>query len=420
MALILCFSMLVGTTFAWFTDTVESGKNQIIAGNLDIELEYAVFNPDGSFKEWKDVQDASDIITNDRWEPGVVEVAYLRVKNAGTLALKYQLGINIVSETLGKTKDNADIKLSDYIQFGVVENVNGETDPYQAREDAVAAVTDAKALNAGYTKADALYPANNVPTDIQGAASEIYLALVVYMPTTVGNVANHNGTNVPQIDLGINIFATQMTAEEDSFDKDYDIAAPIVSTPVARPEAGSDSNTPDVILNGHDDVTVALPGALVDELPTEVEELSLAVSAAVMNNADNTITFPAIDVVDQDGNVVDLEALNTGIKFTVTIPAQTMFAPGETVMIYHDGEYIATATVKEDKTIVYEVEHLCEVTIGTTKAPVVDAEDANIIKISNVAELMGFAQSDLQVPVVKATNCKCRYFLCRQDRCSHC
>lgn len=39
MALIICFSMLVGTTFAWFTDSVSSGVNTIVAGNLDIELE---------------------------------------------------------------------------------------------------------------------------------------------------------------------------------------------------------------------------------------------------------------------------------------------------------------------------------------------------------------------------------------------
>ena len=38
MALILCFSMLVGTTFAWFTDEVKSGTNQIVAGNLDVNL----------------------------------------------------------------------------------------------------------------------------------------------------------------------------------------------------------------------------------------------------------------------------------------------------------------------------------------------------------------------------------------------
>ena len=38
LALILCVCMLIGTTWAWFTDEVQSGVNQIVAGNLDVEL----------------------------------------------------------------------------------------------------------------------------------------------------------------------------------------------------------------------------------------------------------------------------------------------------------------------------------------------------------------------------------------------
>ena len=45
-ALLLCCSMLIGTTFAWFTDSVTSGKNRIIAGNLDVELAYMDANGD--------------------------------------------------------------------------------------------------------------------------------------------------------------------------------------------------------------------------------------------------------------------------------------------------------------------------------------------------------------------------------------
>ena len=95
MALFLCFTMLLGTTFAWFTDSVTSANNIIKSGNLDIELDY------WNGTEWKDVKGASDILTNTLWEPGVTEIAYLRVANAGSLALKYQLGINIVSELGG-------------------------------------------------------------------------------------------------------------------------------------------------------------------------------------------------------------------------------------------------------------------------------------------------------------------------------
>ena len=205
MALILCVSSLLGTTYAWFTDSVTSSNNIIKSGNLDVELEY------WNGTKWEDVNGADDILTNTLWEPGVTEVAYLRVANAGSLALKYQLGINIVSETAGKNKAGEEFKLSDYIQFGVVEGVNGKEAAYANREAAVAAVTGAKKISAGYTKADSMT-----------AGKELYLALVVWMPTDIGNVANHDGTNVPEIKLGFNVFATQMASEEDSFNGQYD------------------------------------------------------------------------------------------------------------------------------------------------------------------------------------------------------
>ena len=117
LSLLLCVSMLVGTTFAWFTDSVTSGRNTIVAGNLDVVLEYW----DGdSYEEVKSTTKLFDDAA--LWEPGYTEVAYLKVSNAGSLALKYHLAVNVYSETLGKTKTGADIKLSDYLQFKVVES----------------------------------------------------------------------------------------------------------------------------------------------------------------------------------------------------------------------------------------------------------------------------------------------------------
>ena len=101
LALLLCFAMLIGTTFAWFTDSVSSANNIIASGNLDIELEYAVFNDDGTVKEWKTVNGTTDLFEDVLWEPGHTDVVYLRLKNIGSLALKYELAINIVSETPG-------------------------------------------------------------------------------------------------------------------------------------------------------------------------------------------------------------------------------------------------------------------------------------------------------------------------------
>jgi len=44
MSLMLCFTMLLGTTFAWFTDNAASTNNVIKAGNLDVVLEYKTLN----------------------------------------------------------------------------------------------------------------------------------------------------------------------------------------------------------------------------------------------------------------------------------------------------------------------------------------------------------------------------------------
>jgi len=225
-ALLLCFSMLVGTTFAWFTDSVTSANNIIKSGNLDIELDY------WNGTAWNTVEGADDIINGDLWEPGYTKIAYLRLRNAGSLALKYRLGVNILSEKEGINQVGETFRLSKYIIFGVVEDINGETNAYTeddaGRTKAIADVTDAKIISEGYTKADSL-DANSAYT---------YLAMVVYMPTDVGNVANHDGEHVPQIDLGINILATQDTVESDSFDDQYDMEAwsDVAELPVADAE----------------------------------------------------------------------------------------------------------------------------------------------------------------------------------------
>ncbi len=206
MALFLCFAMLLGTTFAWFTDSVTSANNIIMSGNLDIELDY------WNGTEWKTVEGASDILAGDLWEPGYTDVAYLRMRNAGSLALKYQLGVNIVSETEGVNKAGETFKLSDYIYFDVKEGVNGETDAFADRDAAMEIATETTKISAGYAKSG----------ELVADGKYVYVAMVVYMPTSVGNVANHNGVNVPKIDLGVNIMATQMAAELDSFGPDYD------------------------------------------------------------------------------------------------------------------------------------------------------------------------------------------------------
>ncbi|MBO5891544.1 MAG: hypothetical protein J6Q30_02375 [Oscillospiraceae bacterium] len=207
-ALILCFSMLLGTTFAWFTDSVESGVNTILAGNLDVELDYY----DPADDKWKSVQGAESLFSSNLWEPGHTEVVYLKLSNQGSLAFKYQLAVNVTEETVGINVANKPFKLSDYIYMGVVE---GAEPSYTSREEAVAAAKNGAngIIGEGYSKSGTMLK----------DANDLYLAVVVYMPESVGNDANYKtGTNAPVINMGIKLFATQQMNENDSFGNDYD------------------------------------------------------------------------------------------------------------------------------------------------------------------------------------------------------
>ena len=219
MALVMCVVMLVGTTFAWFTDTASTGVNKIQAGNLKMEVTYKNTS-DGEFNTLN--ESTNVFMENALWEPGHVEFAVLNVKNIGTLALKYKLVINIAEEKGSKSVvDNKDFNLSDYIRFAVIDGDQSNL----GRDKLVAAATekDNDVLSAGYMKENHLVPVGKEnPTS--GDASEKIVTLVVWMPTNVGNEANYDAAvaKAPVINLGINVAATQYTYESDSFDEMYD------------------------------------------------------------------------------------------------------------------------------------------------------------------------------------------------------
>ena len=217
LAILMCVAMLIGTTFAWFTDTASTAVNKIQAGNLDIKLAYKNSTTGGEFKEANKETPVFD--NNALWEPGHVEYVVLKVSNTGSLALKYKLGINIASETGSTNVNNNAFKLSDYIRFAVLNDDQSSLD----RDALVAAATDSKLIKEGYSKEDHL---------LAGENNEKVVTLVVWMPTDVGSEANHKTeVTAPSIDLGISVAATQDTVEKDSFDNTYDKDAvyPIVA-----------------------------------------------------------------------------------------------------------------------------------------------------------------------------------------------
>lgn len=130
-ALFLCIVLLIGTTFAWFTDTASTGVNKIQSGRLDVSLEMANGINDNNETVWvsaenqmltfktKDGRSADQIL----WEPGCTyELPQLRVVNNGNLALKYKIKINgiqgdeklneVIDWTISDTALDADHKLA--------------------------------------------------------------------------------------------------------------------------------------------------------------------------------------------------------------------------------------------------------------------------------------------------------------------
>ena len=208
-SLLLCIAMLIGTTFAWFTDTVTTGKNKIVAGNLDVEL----YVKDADSNSYVAVDETTSLFDESAlWEPGYTQAVYLKVANVGALALKYQLAVNVISEQKGTNVAGEEFSLSDYLVFG--QAVNAAEVTYATREEAWAAAGNTQGLNdysgEGHLK----------------AGEEGFVALVVYMPTSVGNEANHKtNTTPPSIDLGITLIATQDAVERDSFNNEYDKGA---------------------------------------------------------------------------------------------------------------------------------------------------------------------------------------------------
>ena len=215
LALLMCVTMLVGATFAWFTDTASTGVNKIQAGNLDIEVEYTL---DG--ENWRDLDGATDIFQKGLWEPGHTEVVALKFKNNGNLALKYNINMNIVDETVGINKSEQEYKLSDYLK---VKTLSQEASligdicidmAFSARNDGL-----------GYTATANFKDATVLDHDLFLAPGEVgnYLIMKVYMPETVGNEANAISTEkAASINFGLNVVATQVPYEKDSFGNTYD------------------------------------------------------------------------------------------------------------------------------------------------------------------------------------------------------
>ena len=220
MALVMCVVMLVGTTFAWFTDTASTGVNKIQAGNLDVKLMYST-----DMQKWTEATEQTKLFDdNALWEPGYTQVVYLKVVNAGNLALKYEVSTNSYDMERGKNAAGELFYIDKFLRIGTATTENA----FNGRSDAIAAIAGSE-KNMGKEM--------QISDDwavLDPKAESKPFAVVIYMPTTVGNEANNvQSWRRPSLKgFGLVVNATQATMESDSFDNTYDEKASTIITTV--------------------------------------------------------------------------------------------------------------------------------------------------------------------------------------------
>ena len=194
LALLMCVAMLVGATFAWFTDTASTGVNKIQAGNLDVDIiDLQGHSLDGKTLKWQKASGAEneDVL----WEPGCTYyLTPFQIQNKGSLALKYKVVINGVS---------GDSKLLEALEFGFYYFRVGFGEERSLDE----------LIEGGKLDNVAEYPGL--------CTAPIYI--VAHMKEETGN--EYQGLSIDGI--GITVYATQDTYENDSFDNQYDAKADV-------------------------------------------------------------------------------------------------------------------------------------------------------------------------------------------------
>ncbi len=273
-ALLLCFVMLLGTTYAWFTDTVTSTGNIIKSGKLDVTMHWANGTeavPAVDSADWTDASTGA-IFNYDKWEPGYVDVKHVQIANVGTLAFKYQVAI----VANGAVSDLADV--IDVYFVDPATQITGRTALTDAYK--IGTLTEVLAGASGTAGAELLPKESDTIT------------IALKMQETAGNEYQDLSIGT---DFSVQVFATQLTYEKDSFDDQYDAMATIDTEEELLEALAADYDlialganiaiTDSVVIPAEKTVTIDLMGYTM----SQVNAQQTAAYAMISNKGDLTI-----------------------------------------------------------------------------------------------------------------------------------
>ena len=120
-SMLVCAMMLVGMTYAWFTDSAVTAVNAIHTGTLNVDLMYSNKPIQQGNANAQRLYSNSKLFTKyTRWEPNNFEVVYLAVVNNGSIPVRYSLALNNISATRNVANENAENSLLQDFQYAIV------------------------------------------------------------------------------------------------------------------------------------------------------------------------------------------------------------------------------------------------------------------------------------------------------------
>ena len=325
LAILMCAAMLIGATFAWFTDTASTGVNKIVSGNLKVDIIGA--DSDSHIEKLNftkaattDAEAGAEIL----WEPGCRYLTEgFRIANKGNLALKWKAQVN--TGTTAANEGNFD--LLDVIDFYLVTKAADGTETETALDE---------------------FTGNLKKTE----TSDVYYIKGV-MQTTAGN--DYQGLTLDGI--SITVVATQDTVESDSFDNHYDKDAeyPILVTTGDELQAIVSNATAPVNIVLTNSITTnnfVIPADKDVTLDLNGRTVTNAGSHTILNKGHLTLTDSS---ADKSGQIISLKgntaALRNGDNAVCVVEGGTISRDGANGNTWHVVENFGKMTFNGGKVV---------------------------------------------------------------------
>ena len=294
LALSASVSMLIGTTFAWFTDSVSSNGNIIKTGRLDVEMKWTDGTdnpvPDNTWKS----PGSGEIFNYSLWEPGYTEARHIAISNEGSLGLKYKVLFQAEAGTIDMDlAGTIDVFYSDPAKQMINRSsVDGL--------DHIGTLADVLQNNAG--------DSNTAQGELLPGQQDV-VTVVLKMQESAGNEYQNRSIGDS---FSIKIFASQLAYESDSFNNTYDKDA------LYEDEVLTSSDMDYTSENGKITVTVPAGSAYV------FDKFGITATYDVYNNGDGSclisteIRFTKNDQPVTDGSVSYPVKINIGTGLRIT------------------------------------------------------------------------------------------------------